>query len=177
MLFIIIIIQLFFFIQTIYYDFDQSKGLDVSNAIKKSSILLRKSSNKINQAIEYVNNSKRSSKISSSTISSGEGWRCLYCKNKNKNDMIKCWNCKRPRNIMQTIRDSNNNIKGNSGLFLNDIPLVNSIRDGSNLKDNIEFFFDKRNSSIDVLQDETSFKAGQPIPVKSKEGWLIVISQ
>ena len=139
------------------YDFDQSKGLDVSNAIKKSSILLRKSSNKINQAIEYVNNSKRSSKISSSTISSGEGWRCLYCKNKNKNDMIKCWNCKRPRNIMQTIRDSNNNIKGNSGLFLNDIPLVNSIRDGSNLKDNIEFFFDKRNSSIDVLKS-LSFK-------------------
>ena len=27
------------------------------------------------------------------------------------------------------------------------------------------------------FQDETSFKAGQPIPVKSKEGWLIVISQ
>ena len=71
--------------------------------------------------------------------------------------MIKCWNCKRPRNIMQTIRDSNNNIKGNSGLFLNDIPLVNSIRDGSNLKDNIEFFFDKRNSSIDVLKS-LSFK-------------------
>ena len=152
-------------------EFDQSRELNVSNAVSRRSSrsLLRKSSNKVNQAIEYVNSSKKGSKLSSSTISSNEGWICLYCKKKNKNTFIKCWCCKRVRNVLPStsIKDSNSfnllkdssNIKGSSALFLNEIPTVNSIKvNNINLKESIEYFLDKKNSSIEVLRSKSNRK-------------------
>ena len=146
-------------------EFDQSRGNNVSDVVSKKNSFIKKSSIKLNQAIEYVNSSKKASKLSSSTITSGEGWLCLSCKKKNKNSSIKCWCCKRVRNILPSTNDSNSfnllkdsNInKVTSGLFLNDIPIVNSIRvnNNSNLKESIEYFFDKKNSSIEVLRSKS----------------------
>ena len=86
----------------------------------------------LNQAIEYINSSKKASKLLSSTITSGGGCFYLSCK-KNKNTSIKCWYCKRVRNILPSTNDSNSfNILKDSninkiafGLFLNDIPIIN----------------------------------------------------
>ena len=135
------------------YDFDTKiRGENVSRIY----------SNKVDKAIEYFSNSKRGSKISSNTLSSNnESWVCIYCKSKNPIINVKCWCCNRVSNILlvnksssttfNLLKDSNSGIS-NSGLFLNDIPTVNSIKinvnpNNQNLRENSEFFLDKNTSS------------------------------
>ena len=91
----------------------------------------------------------------------------LIVKKKNSFFNEICWCCHRNMSPLNIHRESSNNFnlfrdsnitKVGSGLFLNEIDAMNTIKfdNHSNLKEGVEFFFDRRNSSSDILKTRSN---------------------
>ena len=152
------------------FDFDKRRGENISNPISRkatnNTVISRISSNKVNQ---YIDNNNPSKRISSNSITTSisNGWVCSYCKKKNSFFNEICWCCHRNMSPLNIHRESSNNFnlfrdsnitKVGSGLFLNEIEAMNTIKfdNHSNLKEGVEFFFDRRNSSSDILKTRSN---------------------
>ena len=154
------------------FDFDKRRGENISNPVSRktsnNTVISKISSNKVNQNID--NNSPIKTLSSNSiTTSISNAWVCSYCKKKNGFNNENCWCCHRKINPLKIQRESSNNFnlfkdsninKVGSGLFLNEIEPMNSIKfeQNYNLKEGVEFFFDRRNSSSDILKTRSNQK-------------------
>ena len=154
------------------FDFDKRRGENVSNPISRktsnNTIISKISSNKLNL---YIDNNNTINRLSSNSITTtiSNGWVCSYCKKKNGFNNEICWCCHRKINPLNIHRESSNNFnlfrdnninKVGSGLFLNEIEPMNTNKFDNyhNLKEGVEFFFDRRNSSSDILKTRSNQK-------------------
>ena len=157
------------------FDFDKRRGENISNPVSRktsnNTVISKISSNKVNQNID--NNSPIKTLSSNSiTTSISNAWVCSYCKKKNGFNNENCWCCHRKINPLKIQRESSNNFnlfkdtninKVGSGLFLNEIEPMNSIKfeQNYNLKEGVEFFFDRRNSSSDIFKTRSNQKKNE----------------
>ncbi len=157
------------------FDFDKRRGENISNPVSRktsnNTVISKISSNKVNQNID--NNSPIKTLSSNSiTTSISNAWVCSYCKKKNGFNNEICWCCHRKINPLKIHRESSNNFnlfkdtninKVGSGLFLNEIEPMNSIKfeQNYNLKEGVEFFFDRRNSSSDIFKTRSNQKKNE----------------
>ena len=155
------------------FDFDRRRGENVSNPVSRktsnNTIISRISSNKLNTKVDYNNpNLKFSSNSLTATISNE--WVCSYCKKRNGSYNDTCWCCHRAMNALSIHRESSNNFnlfrdsninKVGSGLFFNEIENSIKYNNKYNLKEGVEFFFDRRNSSSDILKTKSNQKKNE----------------
>ena len=157
------------------FDFDKRRGENISNPVSRktsnNTVISKISSNKVNQNID--NNSPIKTLSSNSiTTSISNAWVCSYCKKKNGFNNEICWCCHRKINPLNIHRESSNNFnlfrdnninKVGSGLFLNEIEPMNTNKFDNyhNLKEGVEFFFDRRNSSSDIFKTRSNQKKNE----------------